>query len=189
MRWLPALVILALAGACSPPPEPSAPSGASAETARDQALLDELAEAGPARAEDIEQELVTVWSTADDPAVEYLMARAAEALGKNDRPLAREMYDRAILIAPDHAQAWLMRAQLQYEADNLSAAMSDLGEVLAIEPRHFMAWVGLARMFEQIGADDPAMQAYEAALAVHPHYAAARQGRARLVHARGERSL
>jgi tetratricopeptide (TPR) repeat protein len=189
--------LLILIGACLAAWAPAADmaqadgtGSATAEAPLDQRLLDELAVTDNIwRAREIEEEITVIWRESGSASVDLLMARAEMALSEGKRDTARELYDRAILILPEYAEAWQRRAQMQFEDEAITDAMMDLSRVVEIEPRHFAAWTGLAQIFEQVGAEGPALEAYASALAAHPNYDPARQGRARLVNARGERAL
>ena len=90
------------------------------------------------------------------------------------------MFDRAIAIKPDYAEAWNRRALLFFNDGKYDEAIADLESTLTYEPRHFGAWIGLGMIFESIERPEAALKAYRKALEIHPHAAAAQQGEKRL---------
>lgn len=146
-----------------------------------QPLLDKLTaaqdEAEAARRED---DVWDAWLTEGGATVDILMERGVEAMETGDMALARDMFDRVILIEPDYAEVWHRRATLFYAEGRYDEAIADLEETLAREPRHFGAWTGLGVVFEAIEHRDAALKAYREALKIHPHARVAAQGVARL---------
>ncbi|MEO0982724.1 MAG: tetratricopeptide repeat protein [Pseudomonadota bacterium] len=143
----------------------------------------------PDVAAQIEADIWASWMESGSATVDLLMQRASEAEEFGDVDLARSLYDRAVQIKPDYAEAWHRRAILFMIDDNVSEALHDFNETLTHEPRHFGAWVGLGTVFEQIGAHDEALEAYREALALHPNLAPAKQAERRLAPAEDGRSL
>jgi tetratricopeptide (TPR) repeat protein len=145
-------------------------------------LLDKLkAAASEAEAAALEEDVWEAWLASGSPTVDILMRRGVEATEMEDFSLARDMFDRAILIRPDYAEAWNRRALLFFNDGKYDEAISDLEAALAREPRHFGAWIGLAIIFESIEQPDAALRAYREALKIHPFAAAAKQGEQRLI--------
>lgn len=146
-----------------------------------QDLLNELASTeSPEEAALKEEEIWDAWLLSGSPTVDVLMRRGVEAQAMDDVELARDMYDRAIAIKPDYAEAWNRRALLYFDDGKYDEAMADLEAALTHEPRHFGAWIGLGMIFESVEAPDAALKAYRKALAIHPHASAALQGEKRL---------
>ena len=110
-----------------------------------------------------------------------LMLRGVEATQTDDLELARDMFDRAIRIKPDYAEAWNRRALLFFNDGQYDEAIADLEAALTHEPRHFGAWTGLGMIFESLEEPDAALMAYRKVLEIHPHAAAAQQGQSRLI--------
>jgi Flp pilus assembly protein TadD len=127
-----------------------------------------------------EQDIYVSWMESSSPTVDILMERAIDAQTHGRTDLARALYDRAILIEPDYAEAWNRRATLFLSEENYAEALRDVNEVLRIEPRHFGAWTGLGAILERLGSREEALDAYREALKFHPHLQQAKQGAARL---------
>ncbi len=154
----------------------------SAQSNFSQDLLDKLkATESSAEAANLEEEIWEAWLLSGSPTVDMLMLRGVEASESADLELARDMFDRAIRIKPDYAEAWNRRALLFFNDGHYDEAIADLEVALTHEPRHFGAWTGLGMIFESIEEPDAALRAYRKVLEIHPHAAAAKQGEARLI--------
>ena len=112
--------------------------------------------------------------------VDLLMERANIAASNGDTELARELYDRIVLISPQFTEGWFQRSALFLQAENYSEALRDLGEVLAIENRHFPAWFRTAAILEILGSTKEALTAYKKVLELHPNFIQAKRGVSRL---------
>ena len=131
-------------------------------------------------ANDVAQDIWASWMDSGSPTVDMIMQRAVDAQMIGDYETARAFYDRAILIAPDYAEAWSRRAGLFLNDENFPEALRDLNEALRLEPRHFGAWAGLGIMMEAMGAEKEALEAYRQALAIYPFMTQAMQAEKRL---------
>jgi tetratricopeptide (TPR) repeat protein len=129
----------------------------------------------------LEEEVWDAWLVSGSGTVDILMRRGLEAQEKDDLELAREMFDRAIIIRPKYAEAWNRRALLFFNDGKYDEAIADLESTLTYEPRHFGAWMGLGMIFESIERPEAALRAYRKALEIHPNLQAAAQGERRLV--------
>jgi tetratricopeptide (TPR) repeat protein len=146
-----------------------------------QDLLDKLkTTTSDEDAASIEQEVWDAWLVSGSGTVDILMKRGLEAQEEGDKDLAREMFDRAIIIKPKYAEAWNRRALLFFNDGKYDEAIADLEATLKYEPRHFGAWIGLGMIFESIERPEAALKAYRKALEIHPHLEAAVAGERRL---------
>ena len=146
-----------------------------------QELLDKLKDTKTDdEAAQIEEEVWDAWLVSGSGTVDILMKRGLDAQEQEDLGLAREMFDRVIMIRPKYAEGWNRRALLFFNEGKYDEAVADLESTLVYEPRHFGAWIGLGMIFESIDRQDAALLAYRKALEVHPHAAAAVQGEKRL---------
>lgn len=146
-----------------------------------QELLDKLEIIeSDAEAATIEEEIWDAWLVSGSATVDIMMKRGLEYQESADAESARDMFDRAIAIKPDYAEAWNRRALLFFNDGKYDEAIADLESTLTYEPRHFGAWIGLGMIFESIERPEAALKAYRKALEIHPHAAAAKQGEARM---------
>lgn len=127
-----------------------------------------------------EADIVASWTDSGSGTVDLLMERAGIAEQAGDQELARSLYDRIVIVAPEYSEGWYRRAALFLRDENYSEALRDMNETLSVEPRHFPAWTGVAYILEQLGSRKEALEAYEAALEIHPHLVPAKRGKARL---------
>ena len=99
-----------------------------------QPLLDKLtaahSESDAARRED---DVWDAWLSESGPTVDIMMERGVTAMQTGDNALARDMFDRIILIDPDYAEVWHRRATLFYAAGRYDEAIADLEEALRRE--------------------------------------------------------
>ncbi len=153
-------------------------------------MFDELLNAPDAETADpVEADIWASWGESGSPTVDLLMERAANAEQTGETDLALSLYDRAVLVKPDYAEAYHRRAILFLSDDNYAEALRDLNEALSLEPRHFGAWTGLGAILERFGSTSEALAAYREALKIHPNLAQAKQGERRLAAAADGRSL
>jgi tetratricopeptide (TPR) repeat protein len=146
-----------------------------------QDLLDKLKTVGSEEeAATIEEEIWDAWLVSGSATVDIMMKRGLEYQESEDVQSARDMFDRAIAIKPEYAEAWNRRALLFFNDGKYDEAVADLESTLTYEPRHFGAWIGLGMIFESIDRPEAALKAYRKALEIHPHAAAAQQGEKRL---------
>ncbi len=116
----------------------------------------------------IEAGIWQLWYTHEDTAVEILMRRGAEAIGRGDPRSAMKAYDQVVVIAPGFAEGWNRRATLNYMIGDYPASLADIGKTLALEPRHFGALSGRGLVYSQLEEWDLALESFEEALQVHP---------------------
>lgn len=145
-------------------------------------LLDKLSVAKTTeQAAAIEKDVWDAWLVSGSATVDILMKRGVEAQEHDEKDLARDMYDRAIMLKPEYAEGWNRRALLFFNDGKYDEAMADIEAALTYEPRHFGAWIGLGMIFESIDKPEAALKAYRKALAIHPWAEAARAGEKRLI--------
>ncbi len=131
-------------------------------------------------ANDAAQDIWAAWMESGSPTVDMIMERAVDAQTVGEFDTARALYDRAVMLEPDYAEAWSRRASLFLNDENFPEALRDLNEALRLEPRHFGAWAGLGIMMETMGAEKEALEAYRQALDIYPFMTQALQAEKRL---------
>jgi Tfp pilus assembly protein PilF len=168
----------ALAGADPAAEEPAR----AAEDNLAQSLIDQLTATEDAmEAASLEEEIWDAWLLSGSPTVDILMRRGVEAMEMDDLEMARDMFDRAIMIKPAYAEGWARRALIFFNDGQYDEAIADLETTLTQEPRHFGAWILLGMIFESVSEPSAALLAYRKALEIHPNAEAAKQGEMRLV--------
>jgi len=127
-----------------------------------------------------EADILASWAVSGSGTVDLLLERAGMAEQAGEFDLARSLYDRVVLIAPDYPEGWYRRSVIFLQQENLPEALRDLNETLTLEPRHFPAWARLGGLLEALGSTTEALDAYQTALTIHPHLLPAKRGVARL---------
>ncbi|MBR0873523.1 tetratricopeptide repeat protein [Bradyrhizobium tropiciagri] len=92
------------------------------------------------------------------------------------RPLEAEaLFDKAIKLKPDLAEAWLGRGNAFAGMGRLDKALAAFDKALALKPALAGPWLG--HLFANLGRQGEALAAYDKALAVRPDLAEAWLGR------------
>ncbi len=150
---------------------PSLAQSALAQSAKLDALFQQLQDPATADSDRITREIWIEWSKSGSPSIDLLLARGQNAMATGAAGLAIEHFTAVIDHAPDFAEGWNARATAYFQTGNLGPSVSDIAHVLTLNPRHFGALSGLGMIFEQLGKPEKALEAYEAALAINPHLA------------------
>jgi hypothetical protein len=152
---------------------PTGPAPAITEEQEGTSELDALfADLAGVTSEDQAKPIVSriqrIWSTSGSATVDLLMSRAASAMKGKNLPLALDLLDVVVRLAPDYAEGWNRRATVNYLREDFGRAMVDIERVLAIEPRHWGAMSGLGIILRRIGRDDEALATFRQVLKIHP---------------------
>jgi tetratricopeptide (TPR) repeat protein len=121
-------------------------------------------------AKPIEEKILTGFLRSGSPTADLLMSRAAAALQAGDGTTARKLVASVTGIAPDYAEGWHQRAEMQAEAGDDQGAMFCLQKTVVLNPRHFEALAELAGLVEEYGDKPAALRLYRKALALDPHF-------------------
>lgn len=176
-----AAVLLALALAAAFMHGPGHAWAASARGDAQDSLYERLAAAQDEReARRLEVAITRTWLRSGSPTADLLAGRAHAALGLEEVPLAIELLDRAIAVAPDWAEGYARRGQIFAAIGDDERAVADFNQVLAHNQRHFVVLATLAGIFDRTGIREGALTLYERALAINPHMQDARKARDRL---------
>lgn len=139
-------------------------------------LLDALAQSEDGQAADIlAREIQSVWNRSGSDAVDLLMLRASVAMRSRNFPIALDLLDTVIALAPDYAEGWNRRATVHFMRDDYASSIEDVERVLRLEPRHFGALVGVGMILNDLGQDRQAALFLREALNVHPFLSNARE--------------
>ncbi len=100
---------------------------------------------------------------------------------------ARAAYERALELAPRHAEARVNLGRLLHDAGDVAAAEHQYRLALAANPNDATATFNLGVALEDLGRTDEAIQAYQKATALEPDGADAHYNLARLYERLGRR--
>lgn len=129
-------------------------------------LLDRLANAGDdLESRHIADALLRRWSRANSDTIDLLAARA-QAAGAT--PLARQLLDYVITLAPNWADGYIRRSRVRAASGDDAGALSDLETSLLKEPRRFDALAMQGALAERSGDKKQALAATRKALALQP---------------------
>ncbi len=110
-----------------------------------------------------------IWRLSGSDTVDLLMARAERFTKEDDLDLAQKIIDAAVDMAPDQAEAWDLRAKINFLKKDYDAAIADLKRALDRDPKHYDAMSDLGVVYEAMGSKKEALEAYRKALAVNPY--------------------
>jgi tetratricopeptide (TPR) repeat protein len=167
MRLALVLSLLLLSGAAyaAPAEKPLVPK----EVTSEDKLFNQLKHAGSTEeAHGIEQKLMAMFRASGSPSVDLLITRVQTAQAADDKKTAKQLIDAVTAIAPNYAEGWHMRAEMEQAADDETAALVSLQKVVLLNPRHFMALAELADRLEEYGDKAGALKLYRRALEVDP---------------------
>ncbi len=116
----------------------------------------------------LEEKIRRSWEQAGSPAVRLLWENAGNDLAAGDSAGALDTLDDALVLAPDHPEAWLRRGLAKFHAGDFRGAIRDIEATLQREPRHFVALQTLSQIAEAQGDWKGALAAWEKALDLDP---------------------
>ncbi len=157
-----------LSRAAEPAPQPEAASLATPKQRLDALFLDLKKERDENKARELADRIRLEWQDSGSATVNLLMQSADKAIADDKKPVALDILDQVIALAPNYVEGWNRRATLHYQMGNYRKSMSDINRVLAIEPRHFGAIAGMATMLEAAGKNELAMRAWQQFLDIYP---------------------
>ncbi len=123
---------------------------------------------GEADAKKVQSAIERVWQRSGSDTVTLILNRAVKAAIDKKDALAETLFDAAVDLAPDFAEAWNRRAFYFYRQNNYGRAIGDLRRTLALEPNHFRALEGVATILRETGDDAGAFKAYERLMEINP---------------------
>ncbi len=135
-----------------------------------ETLFEQLKHAdSPEDAKPIEDKIGGLFmASSGSPSVELLMSRGSAALAAGDKDTAKKLFDAVTDVAPNYAEGWHSRANLQHDSGDVSGAMLSLEHAILLNPRHFAAMYELGNLLEDYGNKAGALKLYRKALEIDP---------------------
>jgi tetratricopeptide (TPR) repeat protein len=141
-----------------------------------ETLFGELGQAtSPEEAKPIEERIGSIFQQSGSATVDLLMTRTAAAISAGDNDTARKLIEAVTDVAPDYAEGWHTRANLQRTLGDDSGAMLSLEHAILLNPRQFAALFELGNMMEDYGNKAGALKLYRKALELDPQLEGARK--------------
>ena len=100
--------------------------------------------------------------------VPTLLVLGDAALAQHDLPAASQALERAVVLAPDNAEAWFKVSLARQDLRDLEGAIAALERVLATHPERVDALVNLGIVLQESGRVDEALRAYGRAYRLRP---------------------
>ncbi|WP_422181655.1 hypothetical protein [Aestuariivita sp.] len=141
-----------------------------AQSAEEEALLADLAQADAQAALRIDRELQALWSKSGSSSMDLLLRRGREAMEEGETNIAIEHFTALTDHAPEFAEGWHWRAQAFFAAELYGPAVADLERALSINPLNYNAIFGLGAILESFGDEKGAYEAYSRVKAMHPFH-------------------
>jgi tetratricopeptide (TPR) repeat protein len=135
----------------------------------DNNLLDRLAHAqDELESRHIAETLLRRWARANSDTIDLLAARAQAAEAAGAAPLARQLMDYVVSLAPNWVDGYVRRARARAASGDEAGALADLETALRMEPRRFDALTIQAALAERSGDKKQALSAIRRALTLQP---------------------
>lgn len=122
------------------------------------------ASAAPARSR-----ILLHWGLSGSATADILVRRAEEAAAGGEAALAGDLYDAAIVAAPNFVGARHERGILHLMRQETSAAIDDFRAVLLLDPRHFPSLSMLSAVMESLDRKTEALELLRRAVAIDPN--------------------
>lgn len=145
-------------------------SPATAQSPREQDLLDRLKKADPDGAQVLAEDLRLIWARSGSAMIDMLLRRAEKAMAAGELDVALEHLTAVTDHAPDFAEGHMLRATALYQLDLYGPAMEELEQAIAINPNHFGALFGAGIISYETGQTEAAMKFFDAVEAIHPNF-------------------
>ena len=116
----------------------------------------------------VAEEIVAIWIDSGSASVNLLLRRGTEAAAKGDPKMARKMYNYAVDLSPEFAEAWARSARLALTQKDYNRALNESLKALSLEPRHFYTLWTLGNALEALNRPDEALETYREANRLYP---------------------
>jgi tetratricopeptide (TPR) repeat protein len=150
------------------PAEPPAAAAPAPERSLDELFAQLAKDAGTPGGELVEAEILKRFHQSGSDTVDLLLSWAVEAMEEKEYPLALDLLDQVVMLAPGFAEGWNKRATVHFMNDDFGSSLADIRQTLAIEPRHFGALSGLGMIYSAMERKEEAIRAFRKALDINP---------------------
>ena len=133
-----------------------------------------------AEARAAQEEIEARWFVPPETGVGILFDRAVTALNDRDPALAVVLTGHVTGLAPSFAEGWVLAGHARAAAGQPQDAMRAYAEAVRLEPRHYAALARLGDLAFEAGDRRAALSRYREALLVNPHLAEVRERADRL---------
>ncbi len=116
----------------------------------------------------VAEEIMAIWVDSGSASVNLLLRRGSDSSAKGNPKLARKMYNYAVDLSPNYAEAWARSARLAFAQKDFNRALNESLKTLSLEPRHFYALWTLGNVLETLDRSDEALEAYREAARLYP---------------------
>lgn len=100
--------------------------------------------------------------------VPTLLVAGDAAMAERDLAAASQAFERAVAVAPDHAEAWFKASLVRQDLGDVDGAIAALQRVLQLKPDRADALVNLGIALQERGRVDDALHAYGRAYRLRP---------------------
>jgi tetratricopeptide (TPR) repeat protein len=153
-------------------------------------LYDELASAKDlATARPIIGAIEEMWRSSGSDTVDLLLTRVDSFTKDADLDLATQVLDALEDLAPENAEVWHKRANVEMLREDYTGALADLRRSLNLDPRNYSAMSDLGKVLNKVGAKKEALDAYRKALKANPFLDEARDAVKELTHEVGGQDI
>jgi len=128
----------------------------------------------------VAEEIMAIWVESGSASVNLLLRRGSEASAKGNPKLARKMYNHAVDLSPEFAEAWARSARLALTQKEYNRALNESLKALDLEPRHFYSLWTLGNVLEVLNRPDEALETYREANRLYPELKAVKDRLAEL---------
>jgi tetratricopeptide (TPR) repeat protein len=154
--------------AAAPPPPPQL----SPEERRAQEMSDLFARLGDAEdareAQGAATAILRRWARSGSDTIDLLSARAVAAEAAGQGPLARELLNYVVVLAPQWADGFVRRSRVKAAEGDDAGALADLETAARLEPKRFDALAAIGVLAEKTGEKKRALEALRRARDITP---------------------
>jgi tetratricopeptide (TPR) repeat protein len=132
-------------------------------------LAEQLKDPDPVVNEMAEHALWSIWFRSGSCEANHQLGKGAQAMERQELPLAIKHFTKAIEIDPKFAEAYNQRAIAHYLLEEFDESVTDCQRTADLMPCHFGAWAGMGHCHAHQGKFAEALACYQRALEINPH--------------------